>query len=955
MAREKTFLEKRRERSEELRQERENKPENYVKRLSASLQKHQGASSGALSAPVTSPKKQTELMRQLDAQRAKIEGRATKERASVEARAAKELASFQQKQAQSKETAQRAEQRREKAKDEGKQQRATDAQLKIQKQGNGQINEGLSRMHTIFKDQSKAIVDAIEKMRKDMKDTSSKSSGSDKPSILGRMLDKKRRQRRRQGKGGILDKAIDIFDPIDYGDDPDIDYDYDRDRGRGRRRRGGRGRGRSRVPTTRGGKIRAGWNATRGFGRSAMTTVAEGATNVAGRVSNNGGLLRTGGQALGKAAEVVGRIPGVSVLGRIAPWAAGADAAYNAAPHVGTLMDSTSDGATKAASAAHLAIQGAGGVIGGVLGGGAGAAYGASLGGHVADGAAWLGRKVADNVDIYKELHEKDGIVSRTSDAVSSAADAVKQSRFAKVLGFAAVTAMTPFSEDARNAFVNEWQNNILPSLAGTFSALGEKITDFTDMVENAGGKLGDGIRNAGAAVWGGIKNAAAQVKEGYQKEGVAGALKSVPGTATKVGQGFAQAGGALKEGVANAGSSVAYDMKKGSASSLDLAMGFSAKTGLKGMSDSETKAYAGNVMKTESGGKLGIVNQYGFAGQYQFGADALADQGVIDKERLAAAKADYKKQGKSWYKDGGHEKFMADNKNWKNEGGREEFLKNKQLQDDTFVKYTNANIEAGYKSGALTANSTPADIAAYAKAAHLKGTGGANDYFLKGKDSTDANGTKVSDYAKGAAQSMTTLAAKVDDAKAKGYTPTDTQLAQKGYKSGETPPEGTKVAMKADDKPKTWAEKEYDRLAAQDEALEKKAKAVGAVNGKTVALKEGKIDEARTAQLNSVTPTASRPQQVASPTTPMASDVKVGHVAVAEARPSQLPMVNPQTPSEPQSTARIAAVENAPPPAQQTAAAPSGQGGGSSEPTLAEVPMYINDLGLVLLNIGHV
>lgn len=174
-----------------------------------------------------------------------------------------------------------------------------------------------------------------------------------------------------------------------------------------------------------------------------------------------------------------------------------------------------------------------------------------------------------------------------------------------------------------------------------------------------------------------------------------------------------------------------------------------SGSINLKGMNAQQSAAYLASVSKTESGGDYGVENQYGYLGKYQFGADALADAGIIDSSKLKAAKSAGGFNQKS---------FLANSSNWVTPGGKEAFLKNPALQDKIFEGYTNNNIKGGFKSGALNDSSSPEQVAAYAKAAHLKGVGGANNYFLRGVDSTDANGTKVSTYAAQAAAAVTNV-----------------------------------------------------------------------------------------------------------------------------------------------------------------------------------------------------
>ena len=184
-------------------------------------------------------------------------------------------------------------------------------------------------------------------------------------------------------------------------------------------------------------------------------------------------------------------------------------------------------------------------------------------------------------------------------------------------------------------------------------------------------------------------------------------------------------------------------------------ALGFAGGANINGLSDAQTRAYAANVAGTESSGNQRSVNRFGYLGQYQFGADALADQGLVDKGKLAAAK---KAAGGAWYSGGFHKAFLDDPNNWTGLGGKSAFLVDKGLQDRTFLAYTNANIAAGMRSGALSANSSPAQIAAYAKAAHLKGSRAADNLFLRHIDSSDAFGTSASSYAGQAAAAVSAI-----------------------------------------------------------------------------------------------------------------------------------------------------------------------------------------------------
>lgn len=192
----------------------------------------------------------------------------------------------------------------------------------------------------------------------------------------------------------------------------------------------------------------------------------------------------------------------------------------------------------------------------------------------------------------------------------------------------------------------------------------------------------------------------------------------------------------------------------------VDNAMAFEGQKNITGLTEAQTRAYAADVAKTESGGVVNKRNSYGFLGQYQFGADALADEGVINKQRLTAAK---KMAGKDWYKKGLHKAFLEDSSNWNLEGGQEAFLKNKALQDRVFVSYTNKNIKQGMASKAIAKDATAPQIAGYAKAAHLVGSGAANDLFISGVNKRDAYGTDARKYAQQGMAAITNIAPKVE------------------------------------------------------------------------------------------------------------------------------------------------------------------------------------------------
>lgn len=134
--------------------------------------------------------------------------------------------------------------------------------------------------------------------------------------------------------------------------------------------------------------------------------------------------------------------------------------------------------------------------------------------------------------------------------------------------------------------------------------------------------------------------------------------------------------------------------------------------------------------------------NWAGYIGAYQFGASALATVGLIRQDAVDSAPKQVR-QGLP----PSHQIFMNNPSNWRLAGGKNTYLANPALQDKSFMALANANVETGFRSRALI-KTNPNRIAGYVAAAHLKGSGAANSWYLRGKNSKDGNGTRTSDYA---------------------------------------------------------------------------------------------------------------------------------------------------------------------------------------------------------------
>ena len=297
-------------------------------------------------------------------------------------------------------------------------------------------------------------------------------------------------------------------------------------------------------------------------------------------------------------------------------------------------------------------------------------------------------------------------------------------------------------------------------------------VVAVVDATKELGNKATEAVKETGSKVWEGAKNFGGKALEGAKNIGY-----KVADTAT------------------TASDYVGKKVRQGTFNEVDSALAFKGGGSITGLSDVQTRALAANTAKTESGGKVDADNKQGYFGQYQFGAEALTESGLVNGEKLAAAK---KASGKDWYKKrsasgevGGHEAFLRDKSNWNTEGGLDGFLQDKSLQDQAFVKYTNKNVAGGVRSGAISKDDSAEQIAGYSKAAHLKGVGGANKLFKNGIESTDGNGTSTKTYANQAAKAMTETVTAINAKVAKGEKPAETKLAEN---KAEKPPEKSTI-----------------------------------------------------------------------------------------------------------------------------------------------------------------
>lgn len=165
------------------------------------------------------------------------------------------------------------------------------------------------------------------------------------------------------------------------------------------------------------------------------------------------------------------------------------------------------------------------------------------------------------------------------------------------------------------------------------------------------------------------------------------------------------------------------------------------AENAIRGLDSTQTCRLMVALRARESSHKYRIVNEYGYLGAYQFGASALATVGLVSTQAVQQAPKRVR-QGLNPE----HGEFLRNSAHWTG-SNYQHFLSTPHLQDAAFISLANTNVSAGFGARALI-KSNQGRIAGYVAAAHLKGSGAANSWYLRGKDSRDGNGTKTSDYA---------------------------------------------------------------------------------------------------------------------------------------------------------------------------------------------------------------
>lgn len=138
------------------------------------------------------------------------------------------------------------------------------------------------------------------------------------------------------------------------------------------------------------------------------------------------------------------------------------------------------------------------------------------------------------------------------------------------------------------------------------------------------------------------------------------------------------------------------------------------------GLTMEQTTAYAKVMASSESTFNVSAENSDGFIGEFQMGAAALIEAGLV--------------------KAGTNNRGLDNPANWKNGLSKSKFLNDRQLQHNAFAAYTNKQIQ--YLGSRFTGSKSSCDKVGVIAAAHLLGPNGS-----KNLKAVDGNGTSGNSY----------------------------------------------------------------------------------------------------------------------------------------------------------------------------------------------------------------
>lgn len=447
------------------------------------------------------------------------------------------------------------------------------------------------------------------------------------------------------------------------------------------------------------------------------------------------GLLKGGGKLLRRVPLLGALVAGGGALASI--FGGGdRDEKYRGVGEAGGMLAGGVAGAKLGAVLGSFIAPGIGTAIGGFLGGVGGALLGEKFGAKVGEWTKTL---------VDADIPGKVVAAWNTSTAFIGA-------------------AWDSLAKDAKEAWAGittkagEWLDSAkagLDAVGKTLSDTGNAVNAWIESktginVKENVGKAVDKVGEIAGAAWDKTKSAAStgwSAAKDYAAQAGAAALDGVKATASALTPNTVKrAYGAGMDAVGKVGG-----MFKGAEARAHETGAAYSQGNIGGLDDAQTRALVASTALTESGGgKLDVVNKFGYAGRYQAGAGWLADAGLI-KGGASAVKAAMKADGYSreadWGKAGGMTKFLKDDRNWNGGMTYDKYLASASVQDAAFKTNSDAAYQQMLKNGTITTKTSQSEVAGLLKARHLAGLGGAMAVARGGTGAVDANGTSAKKY----------------------------------------------------------------------------------------------------------------------------------------------------------------------------------------------------------------
>lgn len=648
------------------------------------------------------------------------------------------------------------------------------------------------------------------------------------------------------------------------------------------------------------GSVKSGVSTAAEVGGKALTSMGEYGGKAMSALGDLGSSVRSiaASPAAGKIVGTTSKVLGAAAAPAIATYEA-----------YGAVTDDTKTGSEKAQGVANAAGGLGGSLLGAELGAEIGTAilpgYGTLIGGAMGGIAGYFaGEEFVNSIG-------------------TSITGAVEDSGVGEILGKGMAVAMSPFSEDARLALKKDWSANMdsmavaVAPIAAAASSLTEKMKDYAEATGKASGQLWDSVRGAASTVWSGAKSAGSQVAEGYQKGGISGAVASLGSSATTLGKSASSAAEQVSEGTRLAGATIGAVSEKYESGGRGVGTVSSGKGDKGGVSYGKYQLATNNNSmatflasaegKKVAGGLEGLTpGTPEFNAKYKELSAGDGGKAMEDAQHAYMQRTHFEPQAAKLQKTLGMDVGKED----------------KSVQEAVWSTATqfgpNSSVISNALKGKDLATMTPQE-----KVSAIQDYKTAHNEELFKSSSADVRASTL----KRATNEKNTLLGVADAAGVKPKVESTSLASTKNTPLGAADASGVKPKVESTTLAKAPGPGVIDATKSEPPAA---TKVVDATSPTLVASVSG------------------------SPPSTSTSSSSDTQTPAASATPMPAPLVGPNTPQE-QQTVSVSNMPQPTPAQTYSGGGSSGSSVASTQPSIDEVPLQITDLGLVLLNIGHV